>query len=62
MKNTVSSATAGVDTAAADMFIIVDGIIEVTATGQLELRASSEVAASAITVKATTLLDLRKIA
>ena len=60
--NTASSATAGVDTANADMLLVLEGIVVVTASGDLELKVATEVAASAITVKAGTLLDLRKVA
>jgi hypothetical protein len=61
VKNTVTSTTAGVDTASADQFMIVQGTIEVTGAGNLELKISTEVSGSGITVKAGTLLELNKI-
>jgi hypothetical protein len=48
--------TVGVDTANADMLVIIEGLIIVTASGDLELWHASEVAASASTVKAGTSL------
>lgn len=61
VKNTVSSATAGVDTANADCMLILEGMVRVSVSGSLELRAASEVAASAITVMADTTLELHFI-
>jgi hypothetical protein len=60
--NTMSSATAGVDTINADLLLVLEGIVVVTASGNLELKVRTEVAASAVTIKSGTLLDLRKIA
>jgi hypothetical protein len=60
--NVADSATAGVDTANADMLIVLEGIVVVSASGSLELKIATEVAASGITVKAGTLLELRRIA
>lgn len=54
--------SAGVDTANADMLTRIDGIIVVTGAGNLELYSASEVAASAVTVKANSALRLTKIA
>ena len=59
--NAMSSAMAGVDTANADMLVVLEGIVAVTASGDLELKVASEVAGSGIMVKAGTLLDLRRI-
>lgn len=58
--NTKMGTTLGVDTANADMLIILEGIIVVSATGSLELRHASEVAASS-QVMAETCLELTKI-
>lgn len=60
--NTISSATAGVDTANADCQIEIAGFIEVTATGSLELKIASEVAASAVRLIALSNLELTKVA
>ncbi len=59
--NTMSSATAGVDTASADCLIEISGIIVVSASGSLELKHSSELAAST-QVMANTTLELTKVA
>lgn len=61
VKNTVSSASAGVDTINADCLAILEGLVVVTVSGSLELKHSSETAAST-QVMADTLLELRKIA
>ncbi|NDF48240.1 MAG: hypothetical protein EB158_08745 [Nitrosopumilaceae archaeon] len=62
VKNTATSATAGVDTANTNVVEIVEGIVIVTASGDLQLKIGTEVAASGVTVKAGTLLELNKIA
>ena len=62
VKDTVSTASAGVDTINADMLAIVEGLVEVTGAGNLELKVRTEIAGSAITVKAQSLLVLEKIA
>jgi len=59
--NTATVATAGVATANADQMMVVEGTVVVTATGQLELKMATEVAASAITVMQDTYLELNKI-
>ena len=61
VKNTVSSATAGVDTANADMYLILNAVLVVTATGTLAFRVGSEMAGSGITPKAGSHMILRKI-
>lgn len=57
----IGSASAGVDAANADQTAILEGIIVVTATGQLELKIASEVASSNVLVKADSTLELMKI-
>lgn len=58
--NTMSSATAGVDTINTNCLIEISGIIVVSASGSLELRHSSELAAST-QVMANTTLELTKV-
>jgi hypothetical protein len=53
--------TSGVDTANADLFSYIEGLMIATGTGNLELRHASEVAAAS-TVKAGTSLILHKVA
>lgn len=53
--------TSGVDTANADMFLMITGLAVVTVTGNIELYHASEVAAAS-TVKAGTALRLTKVA
>lgn len=60
--NTVSSATAGVDTANADIMTFIEGIVVVSVSGNLQLMIGTEVAASAITVQANSMLELIKVA
>lgn len=50
----------GVDTANADMLMVVEGIVIVTADGNLELYGASEVAASLITILAGSSLRLTR--
>lgn len=59
--NTATIATAGVDTTNSNEIMIVEGIIVVTVSGNLELKMATEVAASAITVQADSFLELNKI-
>lgn len=59
--NTASKATAGVATINANQYMVVRGIIVVTATGSLELKLGSEIAASAIKAMANSTLELTKI-
>lgn len=61
VKGTVSSATAGVDTQNADMLAVVEGLIDVTANGDLLLEFRSEVATSQVTIKSGTSLILTKM-
>jgi len=60
--NTASGPTQGVDTANADQFAVVEGVVVVTAAGSLQVMFRSEVAASAITLQVGTNLDIRKVA
>jgi len=60
VKNTASSASAGVDTINADMLAVIEGFIVVTVSGSLELRHASETANST-QVMADTLLELNKV-
>jgi hypothetical protein len=52
----------GVDTANADQFAVMEGIVIVTATTTLDVMFTSEVAASAVTVMEGTTLTLSKVA
>jgi hypothetical protein len=56
-KNTAVGSTLSVDTANTDMHYLIEGVINVTATGSLELKHSSELAAST-QVMAGTCLEL----
>ena len=58
--NTKFGSTLGVDTATADMRVGIEGVIVVSATGSLELKHASELAAST-QVMAETVLELQKI-
>lgn len=60
--NTSSKATVGVATAAANQFIFVRGIIVISATGSLEFKLGTEVAASAVKLMADSFLRLTKVA
>lgn len=62
VKNTLSSASAGVDTANADQLAVLDAIIIVSASGDLELKIASEVAASAVRLMAGSVLELEQVA
>jgi hypothetical protein len=61
-KNVASGPTQGVDTAAADQFAVIEGLLIVTVSGTLKLMFSSEVAASAVTMMTGTTLTLTKVA
>jgi hypothetical protein len=52
----------GVDTASADQFAVVEGIVVVTVAGTLQLVFRSEVSGSAVTIMPGTNLDIRKVA
>jgi hypothetical protein len=56
-----SGPTQGVDTANADQFAVMEGIITVTVSGTLNLMFNSEVAASAVTLQIGTSLVLTKV-
>jgi hypothetical protein len=58
--NTGVGSTLGVDTANADMMMVIEGIVVVTASGELRLKHASEVAASS-QVMADSCLELTKI-
>lgn len=62
VNNTLSSASAGVDTANADQLAIMDAVIIVTVSGSLELKIGTEVAASAVRLMAGSLIELNKVA
>jgi hypothetical protein len=61
VKGTVSSATAGVDTQNADMLAVMEGLINVSTSGDLILEFRSEVASSQVTIKSGTSLILTKM-
>lgn len=61
-KDTRSSFTVGVDTANADELAVLDCVIIVTVTGQIELKIASEIGGSAVRLKAGSLLELTKVA
>ena len=60
--NVASGTMAGVDTANADQFAVIEGIVVVTVSGTLQLLFRSEVAASAVTIMTGTTLTLTKVA
>jgi hypothetical protein len=60
--NTSTGTIQGVDTANADQFCVMEGILVASGAGALRLRFSSEVAASAVTLMTGTNLDVRKVA
>jgi len=60
--NVASGPTQGVDTASADQFAVMEGLIIVTVSGTLHLMFNSEVAASAVTIMTGTSLVLSKVA
>lgn len=57
----IGSTTAGVDAANTDIMAVLEGIIVVTASGDLELKIGSEVGSSAVRVMADSTLELLKI-
>jgi hypothetical protein len=61
-KNVASGPMQGVDTANADQFAVIEGILVVTVSGTLKLMFNSEVAASAVTMMEGTSLTLTKVA
>ncbi len=56
--NTSSKATVGVATANANQLIVVQGIIVISATGSLEFKLGTEIAASAARLMANSVLEL----
>ena len=59
--NVASGPTQGVDTANADQFAVMEGIITVTVSGTLNFMFNSEVAASAVTLQIGSSLVLTKV-
>ncbi len=59
--NTSSKATVGVATANANQLLVVRGLLVVSATGSLEFKLGTEVAASAARLMADSVLELTKI-
>ncbi len=59
--NTSSKASVGVATANANQFLVVRGIIVLSATGSLEFKLGTEVAASGVKLMADSTLELTKI-
>lgn len=60
--NVATGPTQGVDTANADQFAVMEGVITVTAVGTLQFMFNSEVAGSAVTLQPGTTLTLQKVA
>ena len=60
--NAAMGSTQGVDTANADQFAVMEGILIATGTGALQLMFSTEVAGSAATIMSGTTLTLQKVA
>ena len=59
-KDTATTASAGVDTVNADMLVVLEGVVVVTVSGDLQLKHASETANST-QVMADTILELHKI-
>lgn len=62
VSNTANGAMQGVDTANADQFAVLEGIVIVTASGTLDLMFSTEVSGSAVTLMPGTSLVVTKAA
>lgn len=60
--NATTGPTQGVDTANADQFAVLEGIVVVTASGTLQFKFASEVAASAVTLQPGTTMTVTKVA
>lgn len=60
--NVASGPMQGVDTANADQFAVMEGILVATGNGSLQLLFNSEVAASAVTMMPGSTLTLQKVA
>lgn len=60
--NVASGTTQGVDTANADQFAVMEGLMVVTASGTLNLMYRSEVSGSAVSIMSGTTLVLTKVA
>jgi hypothetical protein len=60
--NTTSGTTQGVDTANQDQFLVMEGIVIVTATTTLQVMFNSSVAASAVTLQLGTSITISKVA
>jgi hypothetical protein len=61
VKNTTSFASVGVVDVNADIQAGVEGLVEVTVSGSLELKLGTEVAASAVRLMAGSMLELTKV-
>jgi trimeric autotransporter adhesin len=61
VKDTRSSFTIGVDTANADELAIIDAIMIVTVSGDLQLKIATEVAASAVRLMAGSTIEVNKV-
>ncbi len=59
--NTSSKATVGVATANANQLLVVRGILVISATGSLEFKLGTEVAASGVKLMANSVLELTKV-
>jgi hypothetical protein len=62
VKDTRSSFNVGVDTANADELVIMDAILVVTVSGDLQLKIGSEVSTSPVRLMAGSLIELSKVA
>ena len=60
--NATTGPTQGVDTANADQFAVLEGIVVVTASGTLQFKFASEVASSAVTLQVGTTMTVTKVA
>ena len=60
--NTATGPTQGVDTANADQFAVLEGIVVATGSGTLQFMFNSEVASSAITMQIGTTMTVTKVA
>lgn len=60
--NATTGPMQGVDTANADQFAVMEGIVVVTASGTLQFKVATEVAASAITLQVGTTMTVTKVA
>lgn len=61
-KDVASGPQQGVDTANADQFSVIEGVMIATGSGDFQMKFRSEVAGSAVTIMPGTTLELRKVA